>query len=229
MKRTVLTVVVLSANPLWALTFMGPPTSDLQQGQTRIGLDYSSSEYDADISGPLLSGTLAEVGQDAFFARLAAAPLEKTEWSILLGISEISDLGDEFAWGLGFKGTLIDSAPVSWGALFQMIHSEGDDSDSIGGLAITGDFDFYEMQIAVGPSYRAGNVCVYGGPFLHFMSGDVDIRFAGQTLSYDLEQESIFGGYVGLSAEIAQDVNFGLEGQFTADAVGLGAGVSLKF
>jgi len=173
---------------------------------------------------------LLDADHDTFFARLSAAPVDKAEVFVRLGMSEIAELGDEFAWGAGFKATVFDSSPAPWGVLFQITHVEGDESEPIGGgYVITGDVDIYEMQIAVGPSYKEGNVCVYGGPFLHLINGDLDIRFAGQTLPYDIEEESVFGGYIGLSAEIAENVDLSFEGQFTSDATVFGVGATLKF
>lgn len=231
MKRVAITIILLSVNPVWALTFMGPATSDLKQNQTRIGFDYSTGEYDIDVSGPLLPGTvtLRDIDNDAFFGLVSAAPFDKAELFIRLGMAETADSGNEFAWGAGFKATVFDSSPAPWGVLFQITHVEGDDSYIDSGSAVTEDFDLYEMQIAVGPSYREGNVCIYGGPFLHFVNGDLDLRYAGQKFSYDVEEESVFGGYIGLSAEIAESVSLAVEGQFTGGASAFAIGATLKF
>jgi len=229
MKRAAVTVVLLSAHPLWALTFMGPTTSDLRQNQTRFGIEYSTGEANVDISGPLVSGTFDDIEHDTLFARLGAAPFDKTELFVRLGMSEVGEMGNEFVWGAGFKATVFDSSPAPWGVLFQITHAEGDESDIVAGFLFSGDLDIYEMQIAVGPSYKEGNVCVYGGPFLHFINGDADISVAGQKFSHDIEQESEFGGYIGLSAEIAENVNISFEGQFTSDATAFGVGATVKF
>ena len=180
MKRVAITIVLLSANPVWALTFMGPATSDLRQNESRIGFDYSTGEYDVELSIAGYSGTLGDVEQDMFFARVGAAPVDKVELFVRLGMSEVEDLSEEFAWGAGFKATVFDSSPAPWGVLFQITHIEGDGSYVDEDGLITADLDLYEMQIAVGPSYREGNVCIYGGPFLHFVNGDLDVRYAGQ-------------------------------------------------
>jgi len=230
MRRVVVVIVLLSVNPVWALTFMGPPTSDLKQKEWRTGFDYSTGEFDIDVSrsGPVTFRDL-DIDNEAFFGLVGAAPFDETELFVRLGRAGLAGSGTEFAWGAGFKATVFDSSLAPWGVLFQITHTEGDDSYVDSGSLVTADFDLYEMQIAVGPSYQQGNVCIYGGPFLHFVNGDVDLGIAGQKSSYDIEDESVFGGYIGLSAEIAENVSLAFEGQFTSDASVFGVGATVKF
>ncbi|MHC4121061.1 MAG: hypothetical protein ACYSWO_26535 [Planctomycetota bacterium] len=231
MKRVIATIVLLSANPLWALTFMGPATTDLEKGQVQIGAEYSTGATDISVSGSILPSaeTFDDMDTDALLARLSASPFDNVEVYGRLGMAEAGDLDEEFAWGAGVKATVFDSERLPWGVLFQVIHLEGDEKDTSGPFVIEGDLDVYEYQIAVGPSYRAGNVCVYGGPFLHFIDGDFDLRALNQKFSLDVEQESEFGGYVGLAAEVVANLSVYIEGQFTSDADLFAASVSIKF
>lgn len=231
MKRVVATIVLLSVNPLWALTFMGPATTDLERGQARIGAEYSTGEADVSVSGSILPGTTTsdDIDIDALLARLSAAPFENIELYLRLGMAEVGDLDEDLAWGAGVKVTVFDSEPLPWGVLFQVAHFQGDDKETAGPIVIESDLDVYEYQIAVGPSYRVGNVCVYGGPFLHFIDGDLDLKALNQKVTLDIEQESEFGGYVGLAADVVANLSVNIEGQFTSDADLFAASVSIKF
>ena len=44
MKRVIITIAVLFGSPVWALTFMGPPASDVKQGELLLGFDASGGE-----------------------------------------------------------------------------------------------------------------------------------------------------------------------------------------
>lgn len=228
MKRVVITIiVVLFAGPVWALTFMGPPTSDIEAGQFGIGFDYSESETNIEIEG--LSGQLTDVEANTYFARFILGIADGAELSARVGTGEIEDLGNEFAWGVGVKATLMESDPLNWGALFQLTGLYGDDTDTFGGFTITDDFDVYEYQVAVGPTLKIGQLSVYGGPFFHFIDGDGDITILWTTSSYDFKQESEFGGYVGLSWNMDENTSLAVEYQATDDADAIGIGLVHRF
>ena len=226
-KVAVITIAVAFASPVWALTFMGPPSSNITNGQFGIGFDYSRSENDIDIEG--VSGILTDVEVDTYLARLVFGVADRVELSARLGIGEVEDLGNEFAWGVGAKATLVKSGWLSWGALFQLTGLYGNETDSVSGFTITGDLDIYEYQVAAGPTLQLGRLSVYGGPFLHYIRGDANIRIAGSTSSYDLEQESEFGGYGGLSLQMADNTSLGIEYQSTGDADAFGIGLAHIF
>ena len=147
-----------------------------------------------------------------------------------------------FAWGFGTKATFWEDDKITWGGLFQMTWLDPDDSDiSLSGdpeFSGTADIDFWEVQIALGPTWQVDdNLSVYGGPFLHFLNGDLDI--SGKTVdmgdeirmkaSGDIEEESQFGGFVGASWDMREDTTCYLEGQFTGDAWGIGIGAVRRF
>jgi len=147
-----------------------------------------------------------------------------------------------FAWGFGTKATFWEDDKITWGGLFQITWLDPDDGDiSLSGdteFSGTADIDFWEIQIALGPTWRANDkLSVYGGPFLHFLDGDLDI--SGKTVdmgdeihmktSGDIEEKSLFGGYVGASWDVRKDISCYLEGQFTGDAWGIGIGAVRRF
>ena len=147
-----------------------------------------------------------------------------------------------FAWGIGTRATFWQDGDVTWGGLFQAtwLDPDGSDVDLKGDPAFSGDadLDFWEVQIAAGPTVEFDNFRVFGGPFLHFVGGDLDI--SGQTVdevpititmtaSQDIEEQSIFGGYVGAQWLMAENTTCSVEFQATGDAWAVGVGAIWKF
>lgn len=234
-KVIVILVVVLCCSvPSFGLSFMGAPKAGLSQGQCRIGLDYSHSEMDLEFSASGVPSETLEVETDMLFANLGYGLADTWEGFVRLGVASIEidefDGGGEFAYGFGTKATFIEQDAVSWGGLFQINWFEGD--DSIDGVDV--DIDVYEIQIAIGPTYEAENIRIYGGPFLHLFDGDGKIEavlpfFGLINADFDIEQESEIGGYVGTQIDIAENSNVNIEFQFTGDAWAVGAGIGLRY
>jgi len=149
--------------------------------------------------------------------------------------------GYGLVWGLGTRATFGQEGNLTWGGLFQMTWSNpGDSSVKLrGDPEFSGDveLDFWEIQIAAGPTLQFDGFSIYGGPFLHFVKGDMDLK--GSTVeesvtllvesSADIREESIFGGYGGVQWDIAEKVCWYTEYQFTGDAWGFGTGIVWKF
>lgn len=148
------------------------------------------------------------------------------------------DGGLGFGWGFGTRATFWQDGDVTWGALFQATWLDPDDSDIdlTGDPAFTGtaDFEWWEVQIAAGPTVQFDDFRVYGGPFVHFVGGDLDIDgqdatpvVPGTTLTtatQDLREESLFGGYVGAQWLMAGNATCNIEFQVTGDAWAVGVG-----
>ncbi|MFB0525440.1 MAG: hypothetical protein ACETVZ_07845 [Phycisphaerae bacterium] len=151
------------------------------------------------------------------------------------------DGGYGLVWGFGTRATFDQEDNLTWGGLFQMTWSDPDG----GSVGLRGDpqfsgdveLDFWEIQIAAGPTLQFDGFSIYGGPFLHFVKGDMDLK--GSTVedsvtilvesSADIREESILGGYGGLQWDIAENAYWYTECQFTGDAWGLGTGVVCEF
>ncbi len=143
-----------------------------------------------------------------------------------------------FGWGVGTRATFWQDGDVTWGALFQATWLDPDDSDIDlkGDPAFSGtaDFEWWEVQVAVGPTVQFDDFRIYGGPFVHFVGGDLDIK--GQdatpvvpgtnliTATQDLREESQFGGYFGVQWLIAGNTTCNIEAQATGDAWAVGVG-----
>jgi hypothetical protein len=147
-----------------------------------------------------------------------------------------------FAWGFGTRATFWQGEELSWGGLFQITWLEPDDGSItlLGDPEFSGDaeVDIREVQIAVGPTWRVDDkVRIYGGPFLHFVDGDLDI--SGRTVDMgteilmeaegDIEEESQFGGYVGAHLDVDENTSCFIECQITGDAWGIGLGAARRF
>jgi hypothetical protein len=225
-KRMLLLVVVLMVAGLWssaawALRPMGPPMAGLEPSQMSVGFEFSWSEMDADIDGD----TTDDIESLAYLANLGYGIADNWEAFIRLGIAGV-DVDDEdfsgddqFAYGFGTKLTFAEDDALTWGGLFQMDWTKSEDSGE------DVEIEAYEIQIAVGPTYQMEGMSLFGGPFLHFVDGDVDVP--GDTL--DMEQESEIGGYVGAQFDIAENASWNIEFQFTGDAQAICTGIVWRF
>ncbi len=159
------------------------------------------------------------------------------------------DAGFGFAWGFGARATFLEDGDVSWGGLVQVLWENPGDADiSLSPEPpalpnrLTGDADLElrEIQVAVGPSLQLEGVCVYGGPFLHFVEGDIEASVSGLDasgvppleqveLSEDINEESAFGVYAGLQGEASENTSWYAEYRMTGDAWGIGIGAVRRF
>jgi len=226
-------VIALTAGPSFGLTFMGPPTNTLKTGYSGTDFDYTFSESDIKVQGYGTRARLDEVELHSTFARFGYGINDNWECFVRLGlaVAEGSPIdGDiEFAWGLGTKATFHKQENLRIGGLFQVQWFEHDDHLGIGGNYGEAEIDIYEIQVAIGAACDVSGLKVYAGPFLNSVGGDLHIKAAGKGLSYDIEEDSEVGGYVGLATEIKKYFNLCLEYQFTSDAYGIGIGTTWLF
>jgi len=239
MKKIVVTIMVLICSQAFGLTLMGPPMAELEQGQKSVGFNLSYSEMDVEVSGLGISETLDDVESFAYLVNLSYGITDDWEAFVRLGLTDVEfeefDGSSEFAYGFGTKVTFEQKDAVTWGGLFQMTWAKSDDSltgDIPGYGIVTADIeiDYYEIQIAVGPTYELNDTTsIYGGPFLHFIDGDFDVSVLGVTGSLDVEQESVFGGFVGAKFDLAENASCCVEYQITGDAQAVCAGIVWRF
>jgi hypothetical protein len=227
MKRVIIMIVFLFGSPVWALTYMGPPASDVKQGELLVGFDYSNGELDFEFSGDGgVRGIIDDVDSDLYLGKVGLGLTDGIEVFGRFGVGEIEKLGNEFAWGLGTRATFIEKDDISWGALFQFTSLYAEETGYMRGYTLNGDFDVHEYQFAIGPTFHQNGSSVYFGPFFHFADGDADFVSLG---SVDIEQESEFGVYVGVSWELADNSSLNLEFQGTDDAGVVGISLVHKF
>ncbi len=237
MLAVVFIVVALTGSAAMALAPMGTPTAGLKLNQFRAGLDYSYSKMD--IEGSPSDGddyTIKDFTSNGIWANLGYGIADSLEAFVRLGAAngdfdEVDDSDDigysgdyQFSYGFGAKWTFWQQQEkLDWGTLFQMDWLKTKDAPDEDDIEIAA----YEIQVAVGPTWKASdNLSIYGGPFVHFLRGDVD--FEGGD-SDDLKEKSEFGGYVGAQADLTESTLLFGEFQYTGDGWAFGTGVGWKF
>ncbi len=264
-----LVMVGLSGSPAFALDPMGPPTAGLEQGQFRAGVDYSYSKMDIELtdgtfveyldgvfdnSGEATTFILKDFKASKAYVNLGYGLADNAEAFLRVGgtkgkfddsiwlDSEQFDSGSNLAVGGGIKATFFEEGGLKLGALLQGSWAEyqGElDSPNWTGPDFV-EIDMAEVQIAVGASYTwEGRVSVYGGPFFHFVRGDLDdtvgasITGAGELLNseyaWDINEDSVFGGYLGAQLEVTEGCFFNVEYQRTAAADAFAASVLWRY
>ena len=152
--------------------------------------------------------------------------------------------GSGFAWGFGSRVTFYEEDDVTWGGLFQVTWANPDAGSIIdendNNFSGNAEIKYWEVQLAVGPTWELDNIRLYGGPFLHFVNGDLDINGSSEitippTLEtvieakHDIEEESQLGGFAGAQWYLGNNTSMYTELQFTSDAWGIGLGTTWKF
>lgn len=221
-----------------ALSAMGHPMPGLKKGQSSLGFDFFDNDSDIKATGLGLSGTLEDIDSQLYLANLDLGLWVNLEIFVRLGICdhefEGHQVGSGFAYGFGTKLTLSESDPLSWGMLFQMTWPESSDAMSedvppFGVVDADIDVDTIEIQIALGPPYKTENFCLYGGPFLHLINGDLYMTVLGVTRNSDLKQKSELGGFLGAQLDASDNSSLYVGYQLTNDDSAICAGYVRDF
>ena len=145
------------------------------------------------------------------------------------------------AFGGGIKATLFEKNYLRIGGLVQanMASYSGQLNSPLFETPHFIETDITEIQIAIGADYMLmDNIWIYGGPIMYFVSGEHSDTYieeattGGLLLSeytWDIEQDSTYGGYIGSQVEIGKNCYFNVEYQFTGGANAFGAGILLGF
>lgn len=234
MRKLLMAMMVFcAAGQAVALTPLGPPAATLEKGQFAAGFGYSWSEGDLEATLLGIDLTVKDVEVDTYMANLVFGVTEGLELQIDLGVSQ-TDMEDfestgDFAGGFVLRSTFAQTDKIKWGVASSMHWYEASGSGVTLGIPWTEDDDWTEIQIAIGPSYSDKRFCLYGGPFLHFIDGDVEGTIAGIPVSGDFEEDSNFGGFVGAQIEIAENTTLGIEYQLTGSAQAVGLSILFRF
>jgi len=244
-------VVGMFGSAALAIAPMGPPVATLSEGQSAVGLGYAYSDMTLELSGP--TGAVVGTGdgeldlENNIYYGCLAYGISNT-WSayVALGAADAeidadagSDFegGTDFCFAVGTKRTLHDNgSDTKWGTVFQYGTGESDDKISVtSGYANwhlfpvspgTLELDWYEMQLALGPAVQVNeDLCLYGGPFLHFAEADLRHKsLGGSTYEVELEQAWELGGYIGALMNLGSGASLSLEFLITGEAWGFGIG-----
>jgi len=260
-----LVAIALSSSLTFALDPMGPPAATLKKGQFGAGAEYSYSKMDLDFnSGKKITtppGTVASsdtfkiknIEMNKIYTNLGYGITDNWETFLRLGganaDSEIKDTDHDgstnFAIGFGTKVTFYEKDKLKLGGLFQMSWAELKAKGS-GTLIVmetpfpfseSSDIELTEIQIAIGPTYQLmKGVSVYGGPFLHYVDGELDTHRLYPTMapttvdaSFNLDSTTVLGGYVGLQVDAIENISFNIEYQCTPDADAIGMSLIYRF
>lgn len=237
MKKLLFVIALMSAGRVWAVAPIGPAASTLEKGQLELGFDYAHTKFDdlpMDVTFRAWRGSLGSYEflldgkMDGYWAKVGYGLADPLDIFLRLGVADLEVTGAEFAWGLGSRLTIAESERLDWGVLAQVnwfgATQEGTIQTLSLGPAWSGfDLDYTALQIAAGPVYKGDGLSIYGGPFLYWLRIDGDailILLNGARIGgpIDYESDVRFGGYVGLSAELADHLSIGAEAQLAADS-----------
>jgi hypothetical protein len=221
--------------------------------------DWGSGKFKEKAKGVKVNKIYANIGYGIMDNWDAFVRLGGADGDLGAGISDMSGGFDSdyvFAYGFGTRVTLWEQSPeFKVGGLFQMswanglndaVHGtyvESNGSTYVESWAESGKVDITEIQIALGPTWTpAKGFSVYGGPFLHFVSGSFDAKYSyteGQSDSYvytevgkssgDITEDNCFGGYIGAQVQLGENACVSAEWMTTGDADAFGLGVVCKF
>ncbi len=260
-------VLLVGRSAAFALDPMGPPTAGLRQGQLKEGIEYSYGTMDLKLnegtwiehldgvfydSGNANSLTLKNFKTNKAYFNLGYGIIDGLDAFLRLGATTVTfgdsiwedaekfDNNADFTVGCGIKATFYENDKLKLGGLFQANWAEFDGRLSAAHWAAADlvEMSITEIQVAVGPTYKlAEHISIYGGPFFHFVIGDLDDEFSqvseGGLLtskySWDVDESSNFGGYIGAQVDIAENLSFNIEYQQTASADALSAGLIWRF
>ena len=243
-KYFVFIVVGLLCSSVFAIAPLSEPTSGLSKGQLGVGVDYGYSKTDIELShgrspggGP--SMTLNNVKTNLVTAILGYGATENVDLFLRVGGGSVRSSDSEngttiktnsdyrgYALGWGVKATLYQQEKVEWGAMYQMLWTRDIERIRLAGNEWDAEFDMIEYQLAFGPSYQlTDRVSIYGGPFARILDGEVDAkrRNAAGIISYDIDEGSVFGGFIGTTIDVTDTIDFSFLWQHTAssDTIGL--------
>jgi len=152
---------------------------------------------------------------------------------------------DGFSFAIGTKRTLAESEDTKWGVVAQLTQGKSEDNVRLASPAGTWGngrismpsgssvsqtkLEWYEVQLAVGPTVPLSeDVCIYGGPFLHFAEADLELK-GNSRYEYEIEQKLQLGAYIGTLISLG-DPNASLMAEllYTGEGWGVGIGAMIR-
>jgi hypothetical protein len=208
LSRFLFIFIFWSGTTAFALDSMGPPATNIENGQFNIGADFTHSNTDLELNNGVwteyLDGVFYDWG-DAVDLKLKDFEINRGYVHLGYGIcdnceaffriggssaefgdsiwedSEIFESRTEPAFGFGLKATIFDGGNVKFGGLLQT-NWAGFDGKLDAPHWAASDFvevDMVEVQIAAGITVMlSDSVSIYCGPFAHFIDGELDDNFS---------------------------------------------------
>ncbi|MBN2181517.1 MAG: hypothetical protein JW715_06360 [Sedimentisphaerales bacterium] len=195
--------------------------SDFERTNTYVNIEYGA-DYNWDI-----------------FVRMASTEAEYGDSLRQQGESFVSDAGPMI--GGGVRAIFLQESYIEIGGIAQVnwARYSGTLNSPLWDVPHFVETDLMEVQLAVGATYKwIEGIWVYGGPFIHFVSGEFTDTYVSEAstggsliseYTWDIEQDSMYGGYIGTQVELSRDCYLNLEYQMTPSASALGASFVLGF
>jgi len=204
-------------------------------------------------SGTVESETIKDFKVNTLYAALGYGVFENCEAFLRMGAANATfgdslwedreefDSNIDFAIGGGVKATFYEGFDWKIGGIFQVNWAEldGELDSSSWGIPQPNfiEISTTEMQIAMGATYMwTSRVSLYGGPFVHFISGDFDYEFNRITedfytgeYSWEINEGPTYGGYIGAQIQIAKNYSANIEYQHTSNANVFGANIMMRY
>lgn len=217
-QRCIATILALGlcSNAL-ALTYLGPPTTNMKAGQWAGGVSYADGEQDIELGSNL---QLEDLKEETVLGRVAAGVVDR-RWEVfgLFGAVDAEqdyfNPDDEFLIGFGTRITTNVGDKLDWGVVGQVTWFTSEDTGTFAGIPTPYELDLFDIQVGLGPCWRPGPFILYGGPMIQWIEGDLDTTYAG---NFDVNAESWFGVYIGGGVELEQHLSITGEVQATGDA-----------
>jgi len=257
MRKLLFVIALMSAGQVWAIAPIGPAASTLEKGQLELGFDYAHTEFrdlPMNVTVKVLGSTVPDSQYhptaakklpmdetvNGYWAEVGYGLLDPLDVFLRLGVMDLEFENPEFGCGLGGRVTIAESERLDWGLLAQASWFDSTYEQTIwipelGLVRARDDLNFAAVQIAAGPVYKGEGFSVYGGPFLYWLRLDGDetlvVLSDGATINatVDVESDVRFGVYVGLSADLADDLSVRAEAQLAADSQTFAFGLICRF
>jgi len=206
------------------------------------------------VSGPLPSETIYDFELKTLYANVGYGIAENYEVFLRMGATDATfgdtlweddeefDSSYNFAIGVGAKATFYEGFDWKIGGIFQINATELDGEIDSSKWIITqprfAEISSTEMQIAIGGQYLwTGWLSIYGGPFVHFISGDFDLTVTEITeldlvtgeITYEFNKGPTYGGYFGAQINIAKNYFANIEYQQTSEAEAWGLNILMRY
>lgn len=205
------------------------------------------------LTGPVDSVTIKDFEVNTLYANIGYGIVENYEVFLRMGAAHgefgdsLWDEGEEFdndynfAIGAGAKATFYEGFDWKIGGIFQINRTEMDGEINSSSWTIIqpqrAEISTTEIQIALGMTYLySRRVSLYGGPFVHFISGDFNYKFTRITdtfdtgeFSWDINEGPIYGAYFGAQIKLPKNSSANFELQQTSDASLFGASIMMRY
>ena len=241
-------VMVIWAGACYALLEAGSPIPYSPRGgfSAGVGYQYSKSgwEYDGGegLEGESLDGEdlPGDITQNYFYGQARYGFMPGWEAYLNLGAvnatveqvigppdaDEAVDFDGDYKifYGAGLRGLIYGTQQYQIGPFFQYnMYSDykKDLTVSMGGQDFTVPVEYvdaYDMSVGLGINYPVGAAgMLYGGAFAYWSKGTAKFEMQ-QTMEYDVKEQGIVGGFLGLRLPLASGLQLNFEGMYRSNA-----------